>query len=77
MDEDRDVQLLIQDAQAAASEPMAFKDLKPHERAMVSAIGLVGEQNSMTDTEMVTGIKSVLTYLLSNLNHLNQRRTSI
>ena len=77
MAEDRDVQLLIQEAQDAASKPMTFKDLKPHERAMVSAIGLVGEQNSMTDTEMVTGMKSVLTYLLSNLNHLNQRRASI
>ena len=35
MPDDQHVQLLIQEAQEATNKPMTFKDLKPHERAML------------------------------------------
>ncbi len=72
MADDMHIERLIREAQEAACKPMAFKDLKPHERAMVGAIGVVGEQNCLTDAEMVSGMKNVLTYLLRNLKRTNE-----
>src|SRR6478672_1524953 len=71
---DEHVASLIQQAQEAAIRPMTFKDLKPHERAMLKAIGRIGEQNYLTDVEIVGGIKNVLAYIESNLNHQRQMR---
>lgn len=74
MAEDRHVESLIREAQEAASKPTHIKDLKPHERAMVKALGRVGAMNYLTDAEMVSGFKSVLAYLESQLALANQRR---
>lgn len=72
MADDTHIERLIREAEEAACKPMAFKDLKPHERAMVKALGRVGALNYMTDVEMVSGFKNVLTYLLSNLKRMNE-----
>lgn len=77
MADDNHVQSLIQEAQEAASKPMTFKDLKPYERAMVQAIGMVGEQTCLTDDEMVSGMKQVVAYLESNLKRLNEGRKTM
>lgn len=45
MAEDKHIESLVQEAQEAARKPMTFKDLKPHERAMLKAIGRVGQLN--------------------------------
>lgn len=74
MAEDPSVESLLWEAQAAASKPITFKDLKPHERAMVKALGRVGALNCMTDVEMVSGFRNVLAYLESQLALANQRR---
>jgi len=77
MPNDQHVQSLIQEAQEAASRPMAFKDLKPHERAMLKAIGRIGEQTYLTDAEIMSGIRNVLAYIESNLNRQGQTRRSV
>ena len=51
---------------------MTFKDLKPHERAMLKAIGRIGEQNYLTDTELMAGIRNIQAYIESNLNTKNK-----
>lgn len=73
MAEDKHIESLVQEAQEAARKPMTFKDLKPHERAMLKAIGRVGQLNYMTDSEMLSGFKNVLAYLDYQLMLANQR----
>ena len=77
MPDDQHVQSLIQEAQQAARKPMTFKDLKPHERAMVKAIGVVGERTYLTDEEMMNGMKQVVAYLENNLKRLNEGRNTM
>lgn len=74
MAEDPSVESLLREAQVAASKPITFKDLKPHERAMVKALGRVGAMNYLTDAEMVSGFRNVLAYLESQLAFANQRK---
>ena len=77
MPDDQHVQSLIQEAQQAASKPMTFTDLKPHDRAMLKAIGVVGERTYLTDKEMMSGMKQVVEYLENKLKRLNERRTTM
>lgn len=74
VEEDAHIESLLREAQEAATKPVTFKDLKPHERAMVKALGRVGAMNYLTDAEMVSGFKNVLAYLESQLALANQRR---
>jgi len=53
---------------------MTFTDLKPHERAMLKAIGVVGERTYLTDEEMMNGMKQVVTYLEHKLKRVNEGR---
>jgi hypothetical protein len=56
---------------------MTFRNLKPHERAMVQAIGMVREQTCLTDEKMVSGMRLVLAYMESNLKRLNEGRKTM
>ena len=74
MPDDQHVQSLIQEAQQAARKLMTFTDLKPHERAMLKAIGVVGERTYLTDEEMMNGMKQVVTYLEHKLKRVSEGR---
>ncbi len=41
---------------------------------MLKAIGRVGEQNYLTDTEMMAGIRNIQAYIESNLKQAAQQR---
>jgi len=63
MAHDWHVEALIQEAQEAARKPIKVQDLKPHERAMLRAIGRIVERDCLSNDEVLRGMKNVLAYL--------------